>query len=79
MSTDPAAVEKTITEFLTQVEKLPESLTPDLVLHAGGIGLNSLEVAELSAILEDEYGVDPFSSDDMPETVGDILNFYVSA
>ena len=79
MSTDPAAVEKTITEFLTRVEKLPESVTPDLVLHADGIGLNSLEIAELSAILEDEYGVDPFSSDEMPETVGDILNFYVSA
>lgn len=79
MSTDPAAVEKTITEFLTRVEKLPESVTPDLVLHADGIGLNSLEIAELSAILEDEFGVDPFSSDEMPETVGDILSFYAAA
>ena len=79
MSTDPAAVEKTITEFLTRVEKLPESVTPDLVLHADGIGLNSLEIAELSAILEDEFGTDPFSSDEMPETIGDILDFYAAA
>jgi len=79
MSTDPAAVEKTIAEFLTRVEKLPASVTPDLVLHADGLGLNSLEIAELSAILEDEFGVDPFSSDEMPETVGDILNFYTAA
>ena len=61
------------------MRQLPESVTPDLVLHADGIGLNSLEIAELSAILEDEYGVDPFSSDEMPETVGDILNFYAAA
>jgi len=79
MSTDSAAVEKTITEFLTQVEKLPASVTPDLVLHADGIGLNSLEIAELSAILEDEFGTDPFSGDEMPETIGDILDFYAAA
>jgi acyl carrier protein len=79
MSTDPAAVEQTITEFLTRVEKMPETLTPDLVLHADGIGLNSLEIAELSAVLEDEYGADPFNDGEMPETVGDILAFYAAS
>lgn len=79
MSTDLAAVEKTISEFLDRVEKVPASLTRDLVLHADGIGLNSLEIAELSAILEDEYGTDPFAEADMPETVGDILDFYAAS
>lgn len=79
MSTDLAAVEKTINDFLERVEKKPATLAPEAVLHADGIGLNSLEIAELSAILEDEFGVDPFSSDEMPETVGDILNFYAAA
>lgn len=79
MSTDLAAVEKTINDFLERVEKKPSTLAPEAVLHADGIGLNSLEIAELSAILEDEFGVDPFSSDEMPETVGDILNFYAAA
>ena len=79
MSTDSATVEKTITEFLTRVEKMPESLTPDLALYADGIGLDSLETAELSAILEDELGSDPFSEADMPETVGDILAFYAAS
>jgi acyl carrier protein len=79
MSTDPAAVEKTISEFLDRVEKAPENLTPDLVLHADGIGLNSLEIAELSAVLEDEFGTDPFSGDEMPETVGDIYAFYAAS
>lgn len=79
MSTDAAAVEKTITEFLDRVDKLPAAVTPDLVLHADGIGLNSLDIAELSAVLEDEFGTDPFSSDQMPETVGDILSFYAAS
>lgn len=76
MSTAPAAVEQTITEFLTRVEKLPAALTADLFLYADGIGLDSLETAELSAILEDEHGADPFNDGEMPQTVGDILAFY---
>jgi len=76
MSTASAAVEQTITEFLTRVEKLPTALTADLFLYADGIGLDSLETAELSAILEDEHGADPFNDGEMPQTVGDILAFY---
>lgn len=79
MSTAPAAVEQTITEFLTRIDKLPASLTPDLALYADGIGLDSLETAELSAILEDEHGSDPFNDGEMPETVGDILSFYAAS
>jgi acyl carrier protein len=48
-------------------------------LFADGLGLDSLETAELSAVLEDEYGKDPFSSDVMPQTVGDIVDFYDAA
>jgi acyl carrier protein len=36
-----------------------------------------LEAAELSAMLEDEFGSDPFSAGgELPENVGDILAFY---
>lgn len=75
MASDEADVIKTITSFLHRVEKYVEfdSTTP---LYAGGIGLDSLETAELSAMLEDDLGSDPFSSGDMPQTVGDILAFY---
>ena len=38
-----------------------------------GVGLDSLEAAELSALLEDEVGSDPFTSDEMPQTLRDIL------
>ena len=42
-------------------------------------GLDSLESAELSAVLEDEFGTDPFSSGLMPETVQEIVDFYAGA
>ena len=48
-------------------------------LWGEGLELDSLEAAELSALLEDEFGTDPFSEGgDLPETVGDILAFYVT-
>ena len=78
MSTAPADVEQTIKDFLSRIEKLPEALTPDLPLYADGIGLDSLETAELSAILEDDHGSDPFAEAEMPQTVGDILAFYAA-
>lgn len=40
--------------------------------------MDSLELAELSAALEDELGDDPYSSGLMPRTVADLLAFYHS-
>jgi acyl carrier protein len=52
------------------IEVLPESkLTADL-------GLDSLELAELSAVLEDELGRDPFSEGIIPETVAQLVEYY---
>jgi acyl carrier protein len=70
--------EQTFRSFLKRVDKDTEfdRSTP---LYADGIGLDSLETAELSAVLEDEFGSDPFSSETMPETVGDILDFFDTA
>ena len=49
-------------------------------LWGDGLGLDSLEAAELSAMLEDEFGSDPFSAGgDLPEKVGDIVAFYAAA
>lgn len=76
MASSVTDVSQTISSFLERVEKsVPfDASTP---LYADGIGLDSLETAELSAMLEDEHGSDPFSADGpMPQTVGDILGFY---
>jgi acyl carrier protein len=52
------------------LEILPESkLTADL-------GLDSLELAELSAVLEDEIGRDPYSEGIVPETVAELIAYY---
>lgn len=78
MATAESDVIATIATFLRRVEKYVDfdATTP---LYADGMGLDSLETAELSAVLEDDFGTDPFSAGgDMPQTVGDILAFYGS-
>jgi acyl carrier protein len=74
------AVEKAravIAEFLARSGKSGHELTDELPLFGEGLELDSLEAAELSVMLEDELGEDPFSSaEQMPQTIGDILSFY---
>jgi len=40
------------------------------------LGLESLDLAELSAILEDELGRDPYSEGVLPRTIGDVIEWY---
>lgn len=40
------------------------------------LGLDSLELAELSAVLEDEIGYDPFSEGILPDTLGELVGYY---
>lgn len=77
MAESPRA-EQTFRSFLQRVDKDVE-FDRNTPLYADGIGLDSLETAELSAVLEDEFGSDPFSSEAMPQTVGDILDFFDAA
>lgn len=42
------------------------------------LGFDSLELAELSADLEDRLGGDPYSEGLVPETVGELAAFYDS-
>ncbi|QIX25493.1 acyl carrier protein [Nocardioides sp. JQ2195] len=66
-----------ITQFLARADKSAADVTPATGLYGDGLELDSLEAAELSAMLEDEFGTDPFSSgDELPQTVGDVLAFY---
>ena len=66
-----------VDEFLQRIDKFRDEITPATPLYGEGLELDSLEAAELSALLEDTLGSDPFSmADELPETVGDILAFY---
>jgi acyl carrier protein len=51
-------------------------IEPETSLYAEGLGLDSVEAAELSAVLERRFGCDPYSQGIFPETVADLLRFY---
>lgn len=76
MSAERPHVRAVIASFLERAGKAVDDLGPDTRLWADGLGLDSLDAAELSATLEDEFGTDPFSSGDLPTTVGDVLAYY---
>jgi acyl carrier protein len=42
----------------------------------GDLKLDSLDVAELSSVLEDELGSDPYSEGLTPRTVGEVIDYY---
>ncbi len=68
--------EQAVREFVARVKPLVTDLDLDTPLYADGVGLDSLETAELSATLEDTLGTDPFTADEMPQTMREILSFY---
>jgi acyl carrier protein len=75
--TETERVESTIRSFLRRAKKPADGeITRDTSLYSDGIGLDSLATAELSALLEDELGSDPFTDGQMPQTIGDILDYY---
>jgi acyl carrier protein len=74
---DQTKVRTVIELFLKRADKSQADLPDSLSLYGDGLELDSLEAAELSAMLEDEFGTDPFSAgEEMPATVGDIFAFY---
>lgn len=79
MTTDEDKVRAVISEFLLRADKGGGGWTDDSGLWGDGLGLDSLEAAELSAMLEDEFGTDPFSTGaDLPERVRDVVAFYAA-
>jgi acyl carrier protein len=69
-----------IQSLLERSDKGDVTVAMDTAIHGDGdgLGLDSLETAELSAMLEDEFGTDPFGAGLMPETVAEIVAFYSS-
>lgn len=71
------------TEVISMIETLlkrrglpTDGLNASAHLYAEGLGLDSLGAAELSVMLENKYGKDPYSSAQIPDTIADILDFY---
>jgi acyl carrier protein len=77
VATDQDKVRTVVGQFLQRADKGVDGWSDDTGLWGDGLGLDSLEAAELSAMLEDEFGSDPFSGGgDLPERIGDVLAFY---
>jgi acyl carrier protein len=74
--TEQADIVGVIKECMRRASLPDRPLDRDTGLYTDGIGFDSLATAELSAVLEDEFGSDPFLEADLPQTVGDILDFY---
>lgn len=69
-------VVSTVRKFM-QRQKKDDKVTLDTSLFAEGMGLDSLQTAELSVMLEDELGRDPFSEGGaLPQTVAELVEFY---
>lgn len=68
-------IRETIQRLLDQRGATGIEIQPDSKLTAD-LGLDSLELAELSAVLEDEIGFDPFSEGIVPETVAELVAYY---
>jgi acyl carrier protein len=77
VDTDQHTAWAVISQFLQRADKSVDGLSDDMGLWGDGLKLDSLDAAELSAMLEDAFGSDPFSAGgEMPERVGDIVAFY---
>lgn len=70
-------IRKTIRTLLARRGEGQIDIDSSLTL-TGDLGLDSLELAELSAVLEDELGYDPFSDGVVPETVAELIAYYDS-
>ena len=80
MSAEQSKAREIVTAFLKRANKNVDALTDETGLWADGLELDSLEAAELSVLLEDELGSDPFSAGgEMPQTIAEVLGFYQGA
>lgn len=78
MNSRRTQADQALQKFLERANRSTE-VDMSTSLFADGLGLDSLETAELSALLEDEVGTDPFSEGLLPQTVGELLDFYGAA
>ncbi len=62
--------------LLGRRDEAPGQIDSKSPLYTEGLNLDSLEVAEFSAMLEQELGRDPFTDGELPKTVGEVIEYY---
>lgn len=79
MTTQSPGAEKTILDVIRELLARRGAVGIEIRHEsklAEELGLDSLELSELSAALEDDLGRDPYTEGLVPETVGDLVNYY---
>ncbi|MGH2795987.1 MAG: acyl carrier protein [Actinomycetota bacterium] len=72
---DPQQVVTESIRWLMERKDLDGEITPESSIYED-LGLDSLDVAELSAMLEDNLGKDPYNEGLNPRTVGALIEWY---
>lgn len=74
------AIRQLLRRITEQKDELSFSgnMTDETFLYeaAGGLGLDSLDTAELSILLEHRFGNDPYTAGLFPQTIGEIVSYY---
>ena len=65
-----------IKTLLERRKLVSNGLSRSSPLYREGLGLDSLGAAELSVMLEMEFGADPYTEGEVPRTVGQIVDFF---
>ncbi|MEK8023094.1 MAG: hypothetical protein AAB229_04730 [Candidatus Hydrogenedentota bacterium] len=58
--------------ILEDKDKHSDRWDAGVALHEGGLGLDSLDTATLSVLLEREFGRDPYTAGVFPGTLGEL-------
>jgi len=74
-TTPQNAIVATIQELVKRRGGDPAGVRPESNLM-GDLEMDSLEIAELAGVLSDEFGSEPFSDGDFPETIAELAAFY---
>ncbi len=56
-----------------------QSFQPDETLYEDGLGLDSLDTATFSVHLENEFGTDPYSAEQFPQTINEVITYYATS
>ena len=65
-----------IRPFLERRNSSITEISMETSLYQDGLGMDSLDAAEFSVLLESAFGTDPYSAGNFPRTVGDVIRFY---
>lgn len=70
------AVYRIIRTLLEEQGRGHVDISDESFIQDGGLGFDSLTVAEFSAKLEEQFGRDPYTSGFYPSRICDLLGFY---